>query len=76
MILVNFIIFIVFYPELSHAFDAHDFKNEEVVNQMNGNYGELNREEDLPLAAIQKVWDHSDGEDSIYTVCFNPKKNH
>jgi len=49
-------------------------ENREVEAQVRGQYPELNRQESLPLGAIQHAWDNAEPSAGIYQVHYNPRE--
>lgn len=56
--------------ELINSFEA----NSDVEAQVKGDYPTMERQESLPLGAIQHAWDHAREGAGIYTVNYQPDK--
>jgi len=49
-------------------------ENRDVEAQVSGQYPALNRQESLPLGAIQHAWDNAEPSAGIYQVQYNPRE--
>jgi hypothetical protein len=49
-------------------------ENRDVEAQVSGQYPALNRQESLPLGAIQHAWDNAEPFAGVYQVQYNPRE--